>query len=81
MDGIEISDREYRAWYGLGQTYELLKLFQFAVHYHLKAAALRPSDARMWVAVGNCYLQVQLTHTTHPLYPPLLILILSIILT
>ena len=34
----------FRAWYGLGQTYELLNLFQYAVHYHIKAANLRFSS-------------------------------------
>ncbi|RUS31263.1 putative cell division cycle [Jimgerdemannia flammicorona] len=39
---IDINHRDYRAWYGLGQTYELLKL-------------PIPYDGRMWCATANCY--------------------------
>lgn len=49
---------DYRAWYGLGQTYEMLHLYQYAHYYYRKAAYLRPSDARMWGAVGNCLLKL-----------------------
>eukprot|EP01041_Mallomonas_annulata_P003336 gene3336-6600_t len=44
---VDVSPSDYRAWYGLGQTYEMLHLYQ--------AAALRPEDARMWSAVGSCH--------------------------
>jgi anaphase-promoting complex subunit 8 len=49
---------DYRAWYGLGQTYEMLHLYQYAHYYYRKAAYLRPLDARMWGAVGNCLLKL-----------------------
>jgi tetratricopeptide (TPR) repeat protein len=49
---------DYRAWYGLGQTYEMLHLYQYAHFYYRKAAFLRPLDARMWGAVGNCLLKL-----------------------
>jgi anaphase-promoting complex subunit 8 len=45
---------DYRAWYGLGQAYEMLHLFGYALFYYDKAASLRPTDARMWCAVGKC---------------------------
>jgi tetratricopeptide (TPR) repeat protein len=48
------SGGDYRAWYGLGQTYEMLHMYQYALYYYKSAAALRPSDGRMWCAVGNC---------------------------
>ena len=51
---ISTSIIDYRAWYGLGQTYEMMHLYQYALYYFNKAAALRPDDARMWCAVGNC---------------------------
>jgi anaphase-promoting complex subunit 8 len=57
-------ERDYRAWYGLGQTYELLQLPLYALHYYQRAAALRPYDARMWCAVAGCY--EQLLATTPP---------------
>ncbi|KAI8473690.1 MAG: hypothetical protein J3K34DRAFT_518801 [Monoraphidium minutum] len=62
---IEVSPRDYRAWYGLGQTYELLQMPYYALHYYrrvdcafiteLRAAMLRPGDPRMWCALGQCY--------------------------
>jgi hypothetical protein len=55
---VEVSDTDYRAWYGLGQTYEMLHLYQYAAYYYKKAAFLRPADARMWGAVGSCLLKM-----------------------
>ena len=45
----------YGIRYGLGQTYELLRMFNYALDYYRKAAALRPFDSRMWCALGGCY--------------------------
>lgn len=30
----EVNRRDYRAWYGLGQTYELLKLPAYCLYYY-----------------------------------------------
>jgi tetratricopeptide (TPR) repeat protein len=49
---VDVSSKDYRAWYGLGQTYEMLHLYQYALYYYKKAAYLKPADARMWCAVG-----------------------------
>ena len=38
---VDINPRDYRAWYGLGQTYELLQMFFYAIYYYRKAATLR----------------------------------------
>jgi len=46
------------AWYGLGQTYEILNMQLYALFYYRKAATLRPYDARMWCAMGGCYLSL-----------------------
>lgn len=53
---IEVNKRDYRAWYGLGQTYEILKMPFYSVYYYRKAHQLRyvvcayVCDAvRMWV--------------------------------
>eukprot|EP01033_Poteriospumella_lacustris_P009277 gene9277-6642_t len=54
------SPGDFRAWYGLGQTYEMLHCHQYALHYYQKAAGLRPDDARMWSAVGNAFLRLHL---------------------
>jgi len=55
---VDISETDYRAWYGLGQTYEMLHLYHYACYYYKKAAFLRPMDARMWCAVGSCILKL-----------------------
>ncbi len=52
---VDESAGDYRAWYGLGQAYEMLHLYQYAIYYYKKAAFLKPGDARMWCAVGNCF--------------------------
>lgn len=51
---VDINRRDYRAWYGLGQTYEMLEMYQYALWYYKKATGLRPWDGKMWMAVGTC---------------------------
>jgi hypothetical protein len=31
---VALNPRDYRAWYGLGQTYELLSMPYYALHYY-----------------------------------------------
>lgn len=66
--------KDYRAWYGLGQAYELLSMHQYALHYYQHATALRyvidsvilpayhvapsPYDVRLWQAQGMCYEEI-----------------------
>ena len=52
---VDVNGRDYRAWYGLGQTYEILNMYFYALYYYRKAAVLRPRDARMWIAIAQCY--------------------------
>ena len=52
---IEVNRRDYRAWYGLGQTYEILKMPYYCLYYYKQAQELRPSDSRMLVALGESY--------------------------
>jgi DNA-binding transcriptional MerR regulator len=37
----DVSRKDYRAWYGLGQAYELLGMHQYSLHYYQQAGALR----------------------------------------
>jgi hypothetical protein len=37
----DINPKDYRAWYGLGQTYELLDMPEYAIQYYNRATALR----------------------------------------
>ncbi len=57
---VDLNPRDYRAWYGLGQTYELLNMPNYALYYFRRATQLRPSDARMWCAMGQCHEHEQL---------------------
>lgn len=52
---LEVNRRDYRAWYGLGQTYEILKMHFYCLYYYKKAHELRPNDSRMLVALGESY--------------------------
>jgi len=38
---IDVNRKDYRAWYGLGQAYELLGMHHYALHYYQRATALR----------------------------------------
>lgn len=31
---MDLNPRDYRAWYGLGQTYELLSMPYYALYYY-----------------------------------------------
>jgi tetratricopeptide (TPR) repeat protein len=37
----DVNRKDYRAWYGLGQAYELLNMHQYALHYFQQATSLR----------------------------------------
>ena len=39
-EAIDINSSDYRAWYGLGQTYEMLHMYQYALYYYRRAAVL-----------------------------------------
>jgi len=55
---VDVNRKDYRAWYGLGQAYELLNMHQYALHYYQHATALRPYDVRLWQAQGMCYEEI-----------------------
>lgn len=37
----EVNRSDYRAWYGLGQTYEILKMNTYCLYYYMMAQVLR----------------------------------------
>lgn len=51
----EVNRRDYRAWYGLGQTYEIIRMYFFSLYYYKQAQQLRPNDSRMLIALGEAY--------------------------
>ena len=55
---VDVNRKDYRAWYGMGQTYEVLEMQSYALFYYQRAAALRPFDAKIWMAVGACFARV-----------------------
>lgn len=40
-DRVDINAKDYRAWYGLGQAYELLDMPMYAIEYYNQATTLR----------------------------------------
>ena len=52
---VDVNALDYRASYGLGQVYQILKMTRFALYYYQQAAAIRPYDPRMHCAVAQCY--------------------------
>ena len=54
-NAVEIDCNDFRAWYGLGQAYELQCLYHYSLYYFHRAVYARPHDSRMWNAMGNCY--------------------------
>jgi anaphase-promoting complex subunit 8 len=52
---VDVSPRDYRAWYGLGQTYEILAMPLYSLYYYRQAQILRPDDTRMLSALATAY--------------------------
>jgi anaphase-promoting complex subunit 8 len=50
-----VNRRDFRAWYGLGQAYEILKMPFYSLYYYKMAQQFRPHDSRMLVALGEIY--------------------------
>jgi len=40
-DPLDVNRKDYRAWYGLGQAYELMSMHNYALHYYQRATALK----------------------------------------
>lgn len=55
----ELNPKDYRAWYGLGQTYEILKLYSYSLFYYKQAYLLRPNDSRFIVALADVYVKLE----------------------
>lgn len=58
---LQADPQDYRAWYGVGQVYEVLEAYERAIDYYKRAALSRPSDQRMWQAIGRCYERIGCT--------------------
>ena len=41
-NAVEIDPKDFRAWYGLGQTYELQNMNNYALYYFSRAVLSRP---------------------------------------
>uniref|UniRef100_A0AC34Q3K1 Uncharacterized protein n=1 Tax=Panagrolaimus sp. JU765 TaxID=591449 RepID=A0AC34Q3K1_9BILA len=49
---LEIDPLQHRAYYGLGQLYEIFKYTDFALYFYEQAHRCRPNDSRFLVAIG-----------------------------
>ena len=56
---VELNPKDYRAWYGLGQTYEILKLYSYSLYYYKQVYLLRPNDSRFIVALADVYVKLE----------------------
>lgn len=65
---LEINNRDYRAWYGLGQTYEMLKMPLYCLYYYKQATQFRPNDSRMIMALGETYEKLDKTENALKCY-------------
>ncbi|CDY36901.1 BnaA06g16860D [Brassica napus] len=52
---VDINPCDYRAWYGLGQAYEMMGMPFYALHYFRKSIFFLPNDSRLWIAMAKCY--------------------------
>lgn len=57
---VDINPCDYRAWYGLGQAYEMMGMPYYALNYFKKSVFLQPNDSRLWIAMAQCYETEQL---------------------
>jgi anaphase-promoting complex subunit 8 len=57
---VHIDQGDYRAWYGLGQAYELMGMPLHALKYYKDSVSCQPNDSRLWIAMAKCYENDQL---------------------
>jgi anaphase-promoting complex subunit 8 len=57
---VRIDRGDYRAWYGLGQAYELRGMPLYALPYYKDSVSCQPNDSRLWIAMAKCYENDQL---------------------
>jgi anaphase-promoting complex subunit 8 len=50
-----LNPRDFRAWYGLGQAYEVLRMNDYSLYYYKRASWIQPYDVRLYVAMGVAY--------------------------
>jgi anaphase-promoting complex subunit 8 len=60
--------RDFRAWYGLGQAYEILKMPLYCLYYFRMAQSLKPDDSRMLLALGDVYDKLDRLHDAKKCY-------------
>jgi anaphase-promoting complex subunit 8 len=65
---LEMNMRDFRAWYGLGQAYEILKMPLYSLYYYRMAQSLKPDDSRMLVALGDAYDKLDRLHDAKKCY-------------
>jgi Tfp pilus assembly protein PilF len=51
---VDLNNKDYRAFVGLGQAYEVLETPTFSLYYYRRAVALRPGDMDLWQMIATC---------------------------
>ena len=72
---MDLNPRDYRAWYGLGQTYELLHMPAYALHYYQRATQVpahacssnfaQKSGFEQWLNPAPCEVDQQRLQRPH----------------
>lgn len=60
---MDLNPRDYRAWYGLGQTYELLHMPFYALNYFRRATQVR---CAVWPYCAQGYTRRKAPHLCPP---------------
>ncbi|KAI1172723.1 cell division cycle protein-like protein 23 [Nemania sp. FL0916] len=58
LRAIDLNKRDYRAYIGLGQTYDSLKQPAVSLEYYDRVMVLRPWEIGMWMAVAGCLMRM-----------------------
>ena len=59
---LEVNYRDYRAWYGLGQTYEILKMPFYCLYYYRQAHKFRYFTFHVWLQFSKECVFQELKH-------------------
>ncbi|CDW55487.1 hypothetical protein TTRE_0000375901 [Trichuris trichiura] len=68
QQAVEHSHNDYRAWYGMGQSFHVLEFPAFALCYFVRAYALKTEDPRITTSLADGYLAIGLSTSAERCY-------------
>ncbi|KHJ45615.1 tetratricopeptide repeat protein [Trichuris suis] len=68
QQAVEHSHNDYRAWYGMGQSFQVLEFPAFALCYFVRAYALKTEDPRITTSLADGYLALGLSTSAERCY-------------